>query len=305
MLKEFIHSERKISRAILFIMNRPLIAPHIPDALFLKVNYYFKFGKRLNLKEPKTYNEKLQWFKLYDRKPIYTQLVDKYAVRKYVAEKIGEEYLIPLLGIFNSFKEINFDKLPEKFVLKCTHDSGNVFICTDKKTFDYAKAEEKLEYSLKHNFYLYAREWPYKDVKPRIIAEKYMEDESGELKDYKIFCFNGKSKMLFITKDRQNREEEVKFDFFDLEGRLLPFTHGHPNSGQLTLDKKYFEEMLPLAEKLSGDITQIRVDFYNVKGKIYFGEMTFFHHAGFMPFKPDEWDLTIGQWLKLPGEAQK
>ena len=219
----------------------------MPDDIYLKLMYRIRMGKKLNLDNPQTFNEKLQWLKLYDRKDIYTKMVDKYEVKRYVAEKIGEEYVIPTLGVWERFDDIDFDKLPNRFVLKCTHDSGGLIICRDKKTLDLSKARKKIEQSLKTNFYWVGREWPYKNVKPRIIAEKYMEDETDhELRDYKFFAFDGVAKALFIATDRGNESVDSKFDFFDAEFRHLDFTKGHPNAKVPPHKPEKFQEMKKL-----------------------------------------------------------
>ena len=274
---------------------------HLDDDTFLKRKYYACTGRELNLKDPKTYNEKIQWLKIHDRKPIYTTMVDKYAVKEYVSQVIGEEYIIPTIGVWEKFNDIEFDKLPDQFVLKCTHDSGGLAICKDKATFNKKLAKKKISRSLKRNYYQTGREWPYKNVKPRIIAEQYMEDEkTAELRDYKFFCFNGEAKMIFIASDRQTVGEETKFDFFDMEFNHLPFTNGHPNAKVMPEKPVCFDKMRELAEKLSAGIPHLRVDFYEVNGKVYFGELTFSHWSGMMPFDPEEWDYKIGEWLKLP-----
>ena len=227
-------------------------------------------------------------------------MVDKYEAKKYVADKIGEEYIIKTLGVWDKFDDIDFSTLPNQFVLKTTHDSGGVVICKDKSTFDIKIAKEKLEKTLKRNYCFMNREWPYKNVKPRIIAEEYMVDESGyELKDYKFFCFDGKVKVLFVAKDRTKANEETKFDFFDENFNHLPFTNGHPNSEPPYVKPQNFEKMKELAEVLSKDIPHLRVDFYNINGKIYFGELTFFHWSGLTPFEPEEWDYKLGSWINL------
>lgn len=272
----------------------------INDETYLKIAYRIKMGKKLNLDSPVTFNEKLQWLKLYDRRPEYTTMVDKYEVKKWVSAKIGEEYIIPTLGVWDKFDDINFNKLPEQFVLKCTHDSGGLVICKDKSKFDQQKARKKIETCLKHNFFWGQREWPYKNVKPRIIAEPYMEDaDTKDLRDYKIFTFNGQVKALFIATDRESKEE-TKFDFFDANFRHLAFTNGHPNANVQPKKPKTFEKMKELAAQLSKGIPQVRVDFYEVNGKIYFGEMTFFHWSGMVPFNPEKWDRIFGEWIELP-----
>ena len=269
------------------------------DEIYVRVEYFIVFGKRLRLKNPQTYSEKLQWLKLHEGDPIYTRMVDKAEAKKYVTEIIGEEYIIPTYGVWNHFDEIDFDKLPDQFVLKTTHDSGGVIICKDKKTLDKNAAKVKLEKSLKNDYYYTSKEWPYKNVVPRIIAEKYMEDESGELCDYKLFCFDGKMKALFIATDRFTSGEDTKFDFFDENFNHLPFTNGHPNATKPIKKPESFQQMKDLAEKLSQKIPHVRVDFYCTNGKIYFGELTFFHWGGFKRFEPEEWDFKFGEWFKL------
>ncbi|EPC05289.1 hypothetical protein HMPREF0994_06957 [Lachnospiraceae bacterium 3_1_57FAA_CT1] len=282
-------------------LNRENYLDCLSDKMYLKLVFRAKMGMRLNLQNPQTFNEKLQWLKLHDRKPEYTSMVDKYEAKKYVAERIGEEYIIPTLGVWDNFEEIDFDSLPNQFVLKTTHDSGGVVICRDKISFDKKKAREKLEKSLKRNYYMQGREWPYKDVKPRIIAEQYMVDESGyELKDYKLFCFDGFAKAMFIASDRYKAGEETKFDFFDMDFKHLPFTNGHPNAEHEIKRPESFEKMKELAGKLSEGIPQVRVDFYDINGQIYFGELTLSHWGGMVPFKPEEWDYKFGEWIKLP-----
>ena len=286
---------------IVYVLDKLGVSRIISDRAYLKLKYRAVFGKKLNLKDPKTFNEKLQWLKLYDRKPEYTAMVDKYEAKKYVAERIGEEYIIPTLGVWDRVEDIDFESLPNEFVLKCTHDSGGLVICRDKSQLNVEEAKKRLEKSLKNNFYYSYREWPYKNVKPRIIAEEYMEDAStSELRDYKFFCFDGIAKALFIATERQKEGEEVKFDFYDINFKHLDFRQGHPNSSVEIKRPETFEKMRELAENLSKSIPQLRVDFYEVNGRAYFGEMTFFHHAGLMPFDPEEWDYTFGEWVQLP-----
>lgn len=278
------------------------IAPFIKDdARFLKMKWKLYMDYPLDLDNPQTYNEKLQWQKLHDRKPEYIKMVDKYEAKDYVASIIGEEHIIPTLGVYEKVEDIDFDTLPNQFVLKCTHDSGGIVICKDKSELNRETACDKLRKGLKTNFYYQNREWPYKGVKPRIIAEKYMVDESGyELKDYKWFCFNGEPKALFIASDRGNPLEETKFDFFDMDFNHLPFTNGHPNANKKINKPAGFEKMKELAAKLSKDMMQARIDFYDINGQIYFGEITFFHWSGMKPFVPREWDYKFGEMIKLP-----
>ena len=274
------------------------------DEAFVKLLYRAGLGKKLNLENPQTFNEKVQWLKLYDRRPLYNRIVDKYEVRGYVAEKIGNEYLIPLVGgPWNSFDEIDFDALPEQFVLKCTHDSGGVVVCNDHKTFDVEEARAKIEKHLKVNFYWAGREWPYKDIQPRIIAEAYMEDQNtAELRDYKFFCFDGFPKYLFVATERQRVDEDTKFDFFDMDYHHLDIRNGHPNAKVPPEKPVCFEKMKELASVLSEGIPQVRVDFYEVNGKIYFGELTLSHWSGAVAFEPEEWDLEFGKCITLPGK---
>lgn len=273
----------------------------LPDSAFIKLKYYWMFGKLPNLKDPKTYNEKVNWLKLHDRKPLYSTLVDKYEVKRYVADRIGEEHIIPTYGVFNTVNEINLNQLPERFVLKGTHDGGSIVICKDKSTFDFEAAKKKLEKSLRTNFYWHGREWPYKAVKPRIIAEAFMEDaETSELRDYKFFCFDGVVRALFIATDRQKKDTDTKFDFFDADGRHLPIKQGHPNADVPPALPRNFEMMKKYASILSKGIAQLRVDFYEVNGEVYFGELTFSHFDGLVPFIPEEWDRTFGDWITLP-----
>lgn len=265
--------------------------------------FYSRIGYKLNLKNPQTFSEKLQWMKLYDHNPLYTTLVDKYEVKKYVANKIGSQYIIPTLEVWDNVEDIDFNCLPNQFVLKCTHDSGGLVICKDKSKLNIKKAKKILRKSINRNFYYMGFEWPYKNVKPRIIAEKYMEDtKTKELRDYKFFCFNGEVKALFIATERQKEGEDVKFDFFDADFNHLPFKQGHENARILPEKPLRFNDMKHLATLLSKGLPQVRVDFYEVDGNIYFGEMTFFHHGGWTRFEPGEWDTIFGKWITLPIE---
>lgn len=281
-----------------------LFGRQMSDKTYLQCKWWVNNGKKLDLENPVTFNEKLQWLKLYNRNPMYTTMVDKYEAKKYVANIISDEHIIPTLGIYDSVEDIDFDSLPNQFVLKCTHDSGGIVICQDKTQLNRKKAIKKLRKGLKSNFYWTNREWPYKNVTPRIIAEKYMTNGDGELRDYKFFCFDGVPRVMFIASDRFNKEEETKFDFFDMEFNHLPFRNGHPNATKPIERPAEFDEMRMLASKLSKGIPQVRVDFYDVNGQIYFGEMTFFHWSGFVKFDPEEWDYKIGEMIELPRNKQ-
>ncbi len=296
MLKKIISEFRK-PRILLskIFVKLPFL---ISDKMFLKYKFSVLMHKKLDLKNPKTYNEKLQWLKLYDRKPEYSDLVDKAEAKKVVANLIGKQHIIPTLGIWNKFDDIDFDQLPDQFVLKVTHDSGGVIICKDKSKFDIAAARKQINFSLKHNYFAYGREWPYKNLKPRIIAEQFMIDESGvELKDYKFFCFDGEPKAMYIATDRPH---DTRFDFFDMDFNHLPFKNGHDNSVKKIYKPQNFELMIDLSRKLSKGLPHFIVDLYNINGKVYFGELTFFHMGGMFPFIPEEWDYTFGNWIKLP-----
>lgn len=277
------------------------------DKLYLSMRHYLSFKKTMPWNNPKTYNEKQQWLKLYDRNPLYTIMVDKLLVKEYVAKQIGEQYIIPNLGSWENAEEVDFDSLPERFVLKCNHNSGTgMFICKDKSKMDVERVREGLRCGLKEDYYLINREWPYKNVPRRILAEQFMEDfETGELRDYKFFCFDGSVKALFIATDRSKGEHAVCFDFFDSNFNHLPIKHGHPNAKVMPEKPKTFEEMKRIASILSKGIPSVRIDLYEINGKVFFGEMTFTHWGGFMPFDPMEWDEKFGEWIKLPSKNEK
>lgn len=272
--------------------------PIIPNKLYLKWSFKNRMGYPLNLKNPRSFSEKLQWLKLNDRHPEYTQLVDKAEAKKYVASIIGEKYIIPTIGVWDNVDEINWDCLPDSFVVKSTNDSGGVVVCKNKSLLDKEAAVAKLKALGGREYTKYNKEYPYKNVPHRFIAEKYMEDESGELKDYKIFCFNGKAKFLFVATGRQ--KGDTRFDFYDCAFNHLPVLNGHPNADVMPEKPDNFDEMLVVAEKLSVGIPHIRVDLYNIRGKIYFGELTFFHWSGMVPYEPIEWDYKFGDYLELP-----
>ncbi|RAV30992.1 ATP-grasp fold amidoligase family protein [Sinomicrobium soli] len=278
-----------------------MMSPLLPGRLYLKLLFFLRLDYKLNLQNPQTFNEKLQWLKLNYRNPDLPKMVDKFDVKKYVGEVIGEKYVIPTLGVWDTFSEVNFESLPDQFVLKTTHDQGGVVICKDKNQFDIDSAKKKINRHLKKNLYHLSREWPYKNIKPRIIAEKYMVDvKAGELMDYKFFCFDGKPKLLYVASDRQNKKDGIKFDYFDLDFNLLNITQAYAHSTNEIEKPKCFSKMIKLAEILSKNLPHVRVDFYEINGSLYFGELTFFHHGGFVPFHPEEWDYKIGSYLKLP-----
>ncbi|WP_306484185.1 ATP-grasp fold amidoligase family protein [Anaerococcus sp.] len=267
----------------------------ISDKKYILLRFYDTFNRLMDFSDPKTFNEKLQWLKLYDRKPEYTKMVDKYKVREYISEKIGKEYLIPLLGVWDDPDDIDFDTLPNEFVLKCNHNSGlGMCICKDKNNLDIQKVKIELKKGLKEDYYLSGREWPYKNVPRKIICEEYLGENPN---DYKFFCFNGKVEYILVCSDRF---ESIKETFFDMNWNVAPFKR--PN---IEIDDKIkipinFNKMIELSEFLSKDIPFLRVDFYEVDNKIYFGELTFFPASGFSGFEPEGWDYKLGELIELP-----
>ena len=276
----------------------------LPDKTYLKMKYYYYFHKHLDLRNPQSFNEKLQWLKLYDRKPEYTIMVDKYRVRDYIKEKIGEEYLIPLIGVWDNPDGIDFDSLPNQFVLKCNHNSGQgMYICKDKSKLtpkDIETIRKNLEKGLTHNYYFSGREWPYKDVPRKIICEKYMEDKStSELRDYKFFCFNGVARCYKVDFDRFI---EHRANYFTADGEIMKLGEKDypPDFNKELLIPENLEKMKELAVKLSEMHPFLRTDFYDVDGKVYFGELTFYPASGFGKFIYDGNDELLGSWIKLP-----
>ncbi|MBQ4484449.1 MAG: glycosyl transferase [Prevotella sp.] len=279
------------------LLNR--VGRFVSDENFVKWTYYLTFRKKLDLDNPKTFNEKLQWLKLNDQHEEYTQMVDKYEAKKYVSNLIGEEYIIPTLGVYDSFDEIDFDKLPNQFVLKCTHDSGGVAICKDKYSFDVKAARKLLSRNLKRNKYWSSREYPYKTIKPRIIAEKYIEESAGGLVDYKFFCFNGYADSVMLCIDRHL--EDTKYYFFDNNWNLLRINcRGKSAPKGFTVPKQdNMDKMFSIAAQLSRGIKFVRVDLYNVNGRIYFGEMTFFPQSGLDPNLLIEAETRFGNLINV------
>lgn len=275
------------------------------DETFIKLVFKSTFGYELDLNNPTTFSEKIQWLKLYNRRPEYTMMVDKYRVREYIREKIGDEYLIPLLNVWDSVEEIDFDALPNQFVLKCNHDQGSVVICKDKAHFDIDTAKQKLARKLKRNHYWSIREWPYKNVKPCIICEQYMQDDDGkeELSDYKVLCFNGEPKLIEVHKGRFGREHTQ--DFYDMNWNKTVFNQPDVPMSDEVMDKPMFaDEMLGLSRKLSVGMPHVRVDWYYTNEHLYFSELTFYDASGFDPFVDDQ-DAEIGSWLVLPAKYNR
>lgn len=290
---------KKIYNRIILALHRRNLLNWIPDKPFLKLIFKVRMGIKLNINNPATFNEKLQWLKLYNRKPEMTTMVDKYAVKEYITEKIGEEYVIPTLGVWDRFDEIDFSSLPDQFVLKCTHDSGGIVICRDKSKLDKFAAKKKIERSLKNNYYTKTKEWPYKNVKPRIIAEKFIEDETGGLVDYKFFCFDGVVDSVMICLDRHIGDP--KFYFFDEDWNLKRLNiRGKEAPADFTVRKPdCIDEMFAIAKRLSVGHPFVRVDLYECSGKIYFGELTFYPDSGFDSNLLSETDVYFGKLLNL------
>lgn len=295
-IKRYLKSPRKL----IVKLGAKNLFNWIPDRPYLKLAFWGEMGKGINMDNPKTFNEKLQCLKIYDRKAEYTRYVDKYEVRSYIKETVGEEHLIPLLGVYNSVDEIDFNKLPNQFVLKCSHGSQCNIICTNKDKLDLKDAKRKLTRWMKKSWFWFGREWPYKNVKPRIICEKYMIDESGTgLVDYKFMCFNGEPDNVMVCIDRSSGNP--KFYFFDEEWNLLRYNIAGINAPENFTVKKpdKVKEMFEMARILSRGLPFVRVDLYNVHGKIYFGELTFYPQSGFDPNLLKETDLLFGNKIDL------
>ena len=268
----------------------------IPDKPYLKFLYWGEMGKKLNLKNPRTFSEKLQWLKLYDRRPEYNIYVDKYAVRSYIANTIGEEYLIPLIGVYDSVSEINWDILPNKFVLKCTHGSNANLICIDKDKIDIKEYELKLNRFMKRNWYWHGREWPYKNVKPRIICEEFISETDNTPDDYKVLCFNGKAKIINVHMDRYG---DYKIDNYDRNWKKITYAKDGPMSDLIYKKPKEFEKMIQFSELLASDIPHVRIDWFIVKDRLFFGEITLYEASGFDHFDNPDDDYLLGSWINL------
>lgn len=264
-----------------------------------------KFERKLhykpNLEHPVTFQEKLQWIKLHDRKPIYHIMADKVDAKEFITQKLGDGYCIPTLGVYDRFEDIDFSSLPNEFILKCTHDSGSYYICNDKLLFDKGKAKERLLANFKYDYFYYSREWPYKGLRKRIIAEPLLHDGTSlYLRDYKFYTFNGEPMFFYTTSDRENKDG-VREDFFDLNGNLLEFNQTGYYNNPITPDlPKNLDKMIEIARILASDTIHVRVDFYEVEGKVYVGELTFFDGGGFAGFNPEKYNEILGSWIKLP-----
>lgn len=297
---------KKIVNHLKWRLDKMGVFNHLSDEKYLKFCYFLRIGKKLNLYNPKTFNEKLQWLKINDRNPRYINMVDKYEVKKYIESTIGLEYVIPTFGIYNSFQEINFEKLPKRFVIKCTHNSGGVVVVNDKDKINIKDLEKKFNRMLKKNFFYVGREWPYKNIVPRIIIEENIQEEDSkeQIKDYKIMCFNGEPKCSFVCSNR-NAESGLCVNFYDYNWKPMPFERHYPKNKQEIEKPSQYNKMLELAKKLSKDIPFVRVDFYQKGEQIYFGELTFYPGSGMEEFTPDEWDEKLGKWIELPKKKEE
>lgn len=277
----------------------------VPDKLFIECEYYANTGKCLNLKNPQTFNEKLQWLKLYDRKPIYTTMVDKYAVKRYVSDIIGSQYIVPTFGVWDRFDDIDFDELPNRFVLKCTHDSGGIVIVKNKSMFDVIAAKKRIEKNLRRNYYYRGREWPYKNVKPRILAEMYLEDKGNAvLTDYKVLCFEGEAKLVEVHQGRGTANHTQ--DFYDMKWEKTNIEQeGDPNSSKLLTKPVQMDQIIELSNILASNTHHVRVDWYIIGGDIFFGELTFFDSSGLCRFTEVANDNLLGSWIRLQSEVTR
>lgn len=300
-LKRYLHSPYyEIGRDIM--QRWPRI---MPDTWFIKVQYLNEVGCKVNLKEPHSFTEKMQWFKLHDHNPLYTTLVDKYKVKTWVTERIGAGHIIPTLAVWKSSEEIDISILPDRFVLKCNHDCGSVIICKNKNLFNIDEAKKKLSVALNKNHYYFGREWPYKHVEPKIIAEPYITNtpEIDALTDYKFFCFNGIPRVMLVVKDRQT---DRKIDVYDMDFNLLPTRQRSlVSASKDTVRPYFFDELKSVATILAENLPVCRVDMYytldnqNV-GHVILGEMTLYDGSGYDPFVPEEWNIKIGDMIELP-----
>ena len=303
MIKDTIKKLIKNPGRIFIILSYLGFFKGMDDRKYLEKVYKIRTGKDLDLDDPKSFNEKIQWLKLYDRKPEYTTMVDKYAVKKYVAEKIGEQYIIPDLGVWDRFDDIDLDKLPDKFVLKCTHDSSGVVICKDKSKFDIAAARKMINKRLKVNYFYFGREYAYKNVKPRIIAEKFMEDpEKPVPEDYKIYCINGEPVYIVVFHDRFNKQKAMSETVYntDWEPQHISLNEHFAVSDETEPKPECLDELLDITRVLCRDMAQVRIDFYIIENRIYFGEITLYAANGFQKMIPEELNLKLGQMLTLP-----
>lgn len=268
----------------------------MPDEMFVKLAFRGELGQKLDLKNPKSFNEKLQWLKLYDHKTEYIDLVDKLKAKSVVGNQIGSQHIVPLYGHWKTADEIAFETLPDKFVLKCNHDQGSVILVSDKNRINKKNVIDILNKKLKRNNFYGCREYPYKYIKPEVFAEEYL---GSDIIDYKFYCFNGKPKFLYCGQGL-TEDHSLKIDFFDLDWNIMPFYRTDYRRLGSIPKPLHLDEMIDISKKLSKDIPFVRIDLFEVNGKVYFSEFTLCPAAGFMPFVPKEYDWIVGEWLKLP-----
>ena len=291
---------KEIGRALDSNLSKRYLMRYVPDALYLKMRYMLCIHRKLNLKNPITFNEKIQWLKLYYRDPKYVMLVDKLKVKDYIKNNFQDLNVIPTIGVWDNANDVDFNMLPEQFVIKCTHDSGSTIICNNRNEFDVEKAREKLIRAQNRNMFFPGREWVYKYVKPRIIAEPFLKNnDSEELVDYKFMCFNGEVKLSFVCSDRFS-PEGLHVTFFDRNWEVMPFTRHYPKKTEEIRKPDCYDQMVQLAEQMSIDMPFVRIDFYEINHSVYFGEYTFFPGSGLEEFEPEGWDEIIGNWITLP-----
>ncbi|MBR3019131.1 MAG: glycosyl transferase [Clostridia bacterium] len=272
----------------------------LSDEAFSKIAFKQMMGYELNLKNPSTFNEKLQWLKIYDHRPEYTDLVDKIKAKEIVGKKIGQEHIVPIYGAWKRAEEIDFDSLPDQFVLKCNHDQGSVILVPDKGAFDRASAVAELNKKLKRNNFYGTREFPYKNVPPRVFAEQYLQ---SNITDYKFYCFNGEPRFLYCGMGLTT-DHSLKIDFFDLDWNLMPFYRTDYGRLGMVPRPDSLDEMIRIARILSAEVPFVRIDLFAVEGRVYFSEYTLYPAAGFMRFMPEKYDRIVGEWLELPDKTE-
>lgn len=297
-----------IKKPLLFIHNKTwlLLAKTLSDKQYIRFKYFVTLKKRIDLNNPVLFQEKLQWIKLNDRKEVYHKMVDKYEVKKFIENEVGNDYVIPTLGVWDSFNEIDFDKLPNQFILKPTFDSGSYYICKDKSTLNIKEVKRKLLTNWGNDYYIWSREWPYKGLKQRIIAEPLLEDLNEKyLRDFKFYCFNGEPEIFYITSDKCGNLP-VRQDFFDLEGNHLEIEDVNYRNNPIKPPKLpvNLKKMIDLCKVFAKNTYHLRVDFYEVDGKLYLGEFTFFEGGGFCKFTPEKYNRVLGDWIKLPTDNE-
>ncbi|MDT2848674.1 ATP-grasp fold amidoligase family protein [Vagococcus carniphilus] len=287
-------------KKVIGLFLRTKLSRLLSDETFLKIQYKYVTGEKLNLDSPKSFNEKLQYLKIEQREPIFTEVADKFKVREYVSSTIGQEYLIPLYGVYDSFDEINFQDLPDEYVIKTNHNSGGYFLVPDSKKININAARSKLEPMLKKNYYYFTREWPYKNIKPKLICEKYLrENDDMELRDYRFFCFDGEVKFIAVDLSIVDKSK-VRRNLYDKNWKLLDEEISYERDLTEKIPKpKNLSEMIDLAEKLSSNFKHVRVDLYNINNKIYFGELTMYHQSGYGDIRPQSFNKLMGSWIKL------